>query len=85
MLSIDETRAVCDSGVGEVSNVAVGAAGGVFASIVEVETAVGGILVGSDVDVIWIVGIWAGEHAERRNRKAMMSFFINGNYMSLRA
>jgi hypothetical protein len=64
--------------------VIVGAIVGGLASIVEVGMAVGGILVGSKVDVAWIVGMGAGAQAERRNKKAVMSFFINGNYMSLR-
>jgi F0F1-type ATP synthase membrane subunit c/vacuolar-type H+-ATPase subunit K len=56
-----------------------------IASIVGVGMAVGGTLVGSGVGVDSMTGISAAVQAVRRIEKMMMKFFIQGNYMSLRA
>src|SRR6266508_1191643 len=86
--SIVETRSFTNSAVGEASNV--GTTVGIIASIVEVGTAVGGILVGSVVDVDSITGTCIAVHAVRKMKETMMNFFMiiiicYCDYMSLRA
>ncbi len=51
-------------------------------SIVEVGTAVGGRLVGTEVEVGWIKGTSVAVQAARRNKRIMMNFFMIDNYMS---
>lgn|SRR5690349_23670630 len=84
MPSFDENRSVVEGAVGETSTVAVGRAVGLIGSVVEVGAAVGGRLVGGRVSVDWLTGTGAGAQAVRRNRKTMLSFFIESNYMPLR-
>jgi F0F1-type ATP synthase membrane subunit c/vacuolar-type H+-ATPase subunit K len=52
-------------------------------SIVEVGMAVGGGFVGTAVAVGWICGVGAGVQAVRKNKKAMMSFFMVDDYILL--
>jgi hypothetical protein len=51
-------------------------------SIVEVGIAVGGGFVGTAVAVGWSSGVSVAVQAVRKNKKAMMNFFMVGNYMS---
>jgi hypothetical protein len=51
----------------------------------KIGTVVGGALVGAAVEVHGIVGVAGALQAPSRNTKAMMNFFMMGNYMALRA
>jgi hypothetical protein len=51
--------------------------------IVDVGIPVRGALVGGNVDAGRITGTSGAVQAVRRNRETAMSFFIEGNYMSL--
>jgi hypothetical protein len=85
MPSVEENRCVAGEAVAKTSTVAVGRAVGLIDSVVEVGTAVGGTLVGGGVSVDCLTGTGPGVQAVRRNRKTMLSFFIESNYMSLQA
>jgi hypothetical protein len=68
-----DTRALTNSGVGDASSV--GITVGVAVSIAEVAMTVGGIFVGSAVEVVSITGT-AAVQAVRRSKKTMLNFFM---------
>jgi hypothetical protein len=73
-----------ESSVGVCACLGIAEAVGRMVSIVEVGMAVGGTLVGSGVGVNATIGGLSGIQAVRKDRAVIMSFFIQGNYMSLR-